>query len=142
MADEIWWTSPLEDEEGRAIIVTGRGDVEKFRSNPKFKIRVEVTIPYSPTPDGLPAGEDATLLEEILDSFQKVLKADPAAVLTGIYTGAGERNMVFYTLSTNIFNKKLNQALEPFPLLPLRISAENDPDWAEYDEMRELSYIE
>ncbi len=57
--------------------------------------------------------------------------------MTGIYTGAGERTWVFYTLSTNIFNKKLNAALEPLPLLPLQISAENDPQWEEYDEMCE-----
>lgn len=142
MAEEIWWTSPLTDDNDRTIIVTGRGDVQKFRSNPKFSIRVEVTIPYEETPDGLPNRTDATMLDEILESFRAVLKADPVAVLTGIYTGSGERNMVFYTLSTNIFNKKLNEALEPFPLLPLRITAENDPEWAEYDEMKELSYIE
>lgn len=142
MAEEIWWTSPLEDEDGKTVIVTGRGDVKKFRDNPRFSIRVEVTIPYAATPDGFPAKDDAVMLDEILENFRKILKADPVALLTGIYTGAGERNMVFYTLSTNIFNKKLNEALAPFPLLPLRITAENDPEWAEYDEMRELSYIE
>jgi len=44
---------------------------------------------------------------------------------------------VFYTLSTHIFGKKLNAALESLPVLPLEIYAENDPDWAEYDEMCE-----
>lgn len=142
MAEEIWWTSPLEDDENHTIIVTGRGDVQKFRSNPRFTIRIEVTIPYTPSPDGLPSKDDACMLDEILENFKTILKKDPVAVLTGIYTGANERNMVFYTLSTHIFNKKLNEALAPFLLLPLRITAENDPDWAEYDEMRELSYIE
>ena len=137
----MWWTSPLEDENGNLIMVTGRGDIDKFRSNPKFKIRVTVTIPYKAISSGMPTDEEADQLQAIADSFDTVLKADPVAVLTGIYTGAGERQMVFYTLSTNIFNKKLNLALEPFPLLPLTITAENDPDWEEYDEMRSLSDI-
>lgn len=137
----MWWTSPLEDENGNLIMVTGRGDIDKFRSNPKFKIRVTVTIPYKAISSGMPTDEEADQLQAIADSFDTVLKADPVAVLTGIYTGAGERQMVFYTLSTNIFNKKLNLALEPFPLLPLTITAENDPDWEEYDEMRSLSVI-
>ncbi|MCM1317985.1 MAG: DUF695 domain-containing protein [Bacteroides sp.] len=137
----MWWTSPLEDENGNLIMVTGRGDIDKFRSNPKFKIRVTVTIPYKAISSGMPTDEEADQLQAIADSFDTVLKADPVAVLTGIYTGAGERQMVFYTLSTNIFNKKLNLALEPFPLLPLTITAENDPDWEEYDEMRSLSEI-
>ncbi len=137
----MWWTSPLEDENGNLIMVTGRGDIDKFRSNPKFKISVTVTIPYKAISSGMPTDEEADQLQAIADSFDTVLKADPVAVLTGIYTGAGERQMVFYTLSTNIFNKKLNLALEPFPLLPLTITAENDPDWEEYDEMRSLSEI-
>ncbi len=137
----MWWTSPLEDENGNLIMVTGRGDIDKFRSNPKFKIRVTVTIPYKAISSGMPTDEEADQLQAIADSFDTVLKADPVAVLTGIYTGAGERQMVFYTLSTNIFNKKLNLALEPFPLLPLTITAENDSDWEEYDEMRSLSEI-
>ncbi len=150
-----WWTSPLEDEEGNRIMVTGRADVKKYRDNPRFNIRITVTIPYVADAEGMPSNpkasapqsEDkptlayATMLEEILENFQAELKKDPVAVLTGIYTGAGKREMVFYAQSTNIFNKKLNSALAPLPLLTLDITAENDPDWAEYDEMRELSEI-
>lgn len=55
--------------------------------------------------------------------------------MTGIYTGDGERNWIFYTLSLPIFGRKLNEALAPLPLLPIRIAAENDPGWEEYDEM-------
>lgn len=136
-----WWTSPLEDDNGNRIMVTGRADVDKFRSNPRFKIRVQVSLPYDADPDGMPTEEAASMLETIVDNFQAVLKADPVAVITGIYTGAGTRDMVFYTTSTFIFNKKLNEALKDLPLLPLTITAENDPDWEEYDEMRQLSEI-
>jgi hypothetical protein len=49
---------------------------------------------------------------------------------------------VFYTLSTHIFQRKLNEALAELPLLPLQISAENDPNWDEYSEMKSLSEIQ
>lgn len=136
-----WWTSPLEDEDGNRIMVTGRGDIEKFRNNPRFNIRVTVSLPYDADAQGMPRREAAEQLEQIVDLMQAELHQDPVAVLTGLYTGAGRRDMVFYTASTNIFNKKLNSALASLPLLPLEISAENDPEWAEYDEMRELSEI-
>lgn len=136
-----WWTCPTESEDGRLVMVTGRRDIEKFRTNPRFTIRVEVTWPYGDTPSGMPDDATAKMMEDITDSFNAILDKDPVAVMTGIYTGAGERNWVFYTLSTNIFNKKLNEALAPYPLLPLQITAENDPTWAEYDEMRDLSEI-
>lgn len=133
-----WWTAPAESADGRLIMVSGRNDISTFRNNPRFVIRINISWRYSDAPDaGMPSDEDAKLMEKATDALQEVLRRDPVAVMTGIYTGAGEREWVFYTLSTNIFQKKLNEALADLPLLPLVISAENDPDWAEYDEMHE-----
>ena len=83
----------------------------------------------------MPSDADAETMGTATDNFDAVLAKDPVAILTGIFTGAGERVWVFYTLSTNIFQKKLNEALAPLPLLPLEITAENDPRWEAYDEM-------
>ncbi|MDE5662111.1 MAG: DUF695 domain-containing protein [Muribaculaceae bacterium] len=132
-----WLTFPTVDEQGNTIIVTGRLDVAKYRSRERNSIRVEVTLPYTPAGElGFPDEEPARLLEEMTDSFEAHLDGKNTALLTGIYTGAGERNWVFYTFSTESFNGFLNRALAPFPLLPLKIYAENAPEWAEYDEMR------
>lgn len=134
-----WWSVPAEAENGHLIIVTGRSDVDKFRNNPRFSIRVEVAWKYGG--DGMPAdnSEAADVLEGADEGFRRVLQADPVAVLTGIFTGDGERTWVFYTLSTHIFQKKLNEALAELPLLDLKITAENDPDWEAYDEMAALA---
>jgi hypothetical protein len=124
-------------------MVTGRRDIAKFRDNPRFSIRVEITWVYDEsTSAGMPDLATSELMEQATDNLSKIFAADPVAVLTGIYTGAGERNWVFYTLSTHIFQRKLNEALAELPLLPLQISAENDPDWEEYTEMRSLSEIQ
>lgn len=131
-----WWTAPADTDDGRLIMVTGRKDVAQFRNNPRFSIRVEVRWPYSDTPDaGMPTAQEAETMGIATDNFLEILHKDPVAVMTGIFTGAGERVWVFYTLSTNIFNKKLNEAFAPLPLLPLEITAENDPNWEAYDEM-------
>lgn len=138
MAEENdkWLTVPTTDDEGNTIIVTGLTDVEKFRSKPRYSIRINITLPYSPVgPLGFPDEETAATLEEVTEAFQANLKGKNTAVLTGIYTGAGQRDWVFYTFSTDVFNGFLNRALAQLPLLPLEISAENDPDWEEYDEM-------
>jgi len=139
--NDDWWTSPNETENGALVMVTGRRDVDKFRNNPKFSIRVEITWRYVGEKDGMPDVATSQLMEEVQDALAAVFAKDPVAVLTGIYTGDNRRDWVFYTLSTHIFQRKINEALEPFPALPLDIYAENDPDWAEYAEMRELSEI-
>lgn len=134
-----WWTCPTESLDGRLIMVSGRRDIDKYRQNPRFNIRIEIAWRYDSA--DMPDEPTAIIMEQATEALNAVLDADPVAVMTGIYTGAGERTWVFYTLSTHIFQKKLNEALADLPLLPLVISAENDPTWAEYDEMRELSEI-
>ena len=134
-----WWTCPTESLDGRLIMVSGRRDIDKYRQNPRFNIRIEIAWRYDSA--DMPDEPTAIIMEQATEALNAVLDADPVAVMTGIYTGAGERTWVFYTLSTHIFQKKLNEALADLPLLPQVISAENDPTWAEYDEMRELSEI-
>ncbi len=136
-----WWTSPTESADGHLIMVTGRRDIDQFRNNPRFSIRVEITWPYQSDAGGMPSQADSELMEQAHDAMQAVFEKDPVAVLTGIYTGDSQRNWVFYTLSTHIFQKKINEALAQLPTLPLQISAENDPDWEEYAEMKEISEI-
>lgn len=137
-----WWTSPTESENGRLIMVTGRRDVDKFRNNSRFNIRVEISWKYDGDASGMPNYETSTLMEQVQEALDAEFKKDPIAILTGIYTGDNERNWVFYTLSTHIFGRKLNEALVNFELLPITIYCENDPDWNEYQEMKELSEID
>lgn len=135
MEKDSWWTAPAESEDGRLIMVTGRRDVEKFRSNPRFNIRIEVTWKYEGDASGMPDTATSEMMEQVQEALQTAFHKDPVAILTGIFTGDGKRDWVFYSLSTHIFGKKLNEALASFPLLPLTVYCENDPAWEEYDEM-------
>lgn len=142
MADKNdWWTSPAESESGRLIMVSGRRDIDKFKSNPKYNIRVEISWDYEGDASGMPDFETSRLMEEATDNINGVLKKDPVAVMTGIFTGDNRREWIFYTLSTNIFGKKINEALQSLPLLPIKIYCENDPDWLGYREMCDLAEI-
>lgn len=132
-----WWTAPTYSESDRLIMVTGRKDIEKFRSNKRFSIRVEVSWRYDGSETGMPDRATSELMEQVQNALQTAFLKDPVAVLTGVFTGADCREWIFYTLSTNIFGRKLNEALADFPMLPLSIYCENDPQWAAYDEMSE-----
>ena len=135
-----WLTAPAESDsvDNGIIFVTGRCDVDKFRNNPKFSIRVDVTYTYGGDDCSFPDKETSETIAEVTDRLVATFKKDPVAVLTGIYTGCGQRNWTFYTPSTHIFQRKFNEALADMPTLPITMSAENDPDWAEYAEMRSV----
>ena len=131
-----WLSAPFESTQSNSLILcTIRTDVSKFRDNPRFKYRIEVDWPYTPAAAGMPSEELGHKLEAVIESLEAVLKADPIAVMTEVYTGDGVRTMVFYTLSLHIFQRKFNEALESFPKLPLTFQAEEDETWEEYTEM-------
>lgn len=129
-----WWTVPADSIDGTELImVTGRTDVKKFRENPRFNIHVNIAWKYGQS--GMPDTETAVMMERVTARFATEFKKDPVAVLTGIYTGAGQRDWSFYTLSLPIFGRKLNEMLADMPVLPITVSADADAEWTEYAEM-------
>lgn len=140
LTDE-WWTSPAEADNGALVMVTGRRDMEPVIATGKYNYRIEITWKYEAEQNGMPDVATSTLMEEVQDALQADFMKDPVAVLTGIYTGNGERNWVFYAMSVKIFERKLNEDLARFELLPLTLYVENDPEWSEYQEMRESTEI-
>ncbi len=130
-----WWTAPAEGENGSLILVTGRRAMDNVIETGVYRYRVEVTWHYDSDGKGLPQFADSKVMEEVTDALNESLDRDPVAVMTGIYTGDGQRNWVFYTRSLNIFQRKFNEVMSPFPTLPLQFEAEEDPDWQEYHEM-------
>lgn len=138
---ERWWSAPTEAENGKTIIVTGRDYMDEIIAKGKFPYRITIGWNYNALPDGMPKDADARLMEQATDALMAEFKRDKVAYLTGIYTGDGRRDWIFYTGNLNIFNRVLNRALAPLEQMPLIIEAEEDADWNEYKEMREISYI-
>ncbi|MDO4335379.1 MAG: DUF695 domain-containing protein [Bacteroidales bacterium] len=141
MKSDRWWSYPAEGDDSKTIIVTGRDNVEKWQKPGKFPVRVTVSWDYEPLPDGMPCDADAELMDEATNALLDEFNRDKSAVMTGIYTGCGRRDWVFYTHSLNIFGKVFNRALAEVAEMPLKFEAADDPEWEEYREMREATYI-
>lgn len=83
-----WWTSPTESENGRLIIVTGRGGIDEVRNSGKYNIRVEVTWKYPGDATGMPDYPTSKVMEAVQDAMTKAFDKDPVAVLSPAYTRA------------------------------------------------------
>lgn len=135
LSDE-WFTAIAESEEGSdTIFVSGRCGIDEFRTSGKFKERVEVTWRYQADGKGMPNEATAALMEDVMATLRRAVEKNKLAILTGVYTGAGERNMIFYARNAPAFGNTLNEALMPYELLPLTIYVEKDVEWSEYAEM-------
>lgn len=137
-----WWTAPAEGETGKVVIVTGLDEVDELRASGKYKFRLDVSWDYEPLPSGMPSDSDAHLMEQATDALIAAFRKSKSAVLTGIYTGEGRRDWIFYCLNLKVFSYVFNEALASLPPLPLKIEATDDPEWEEYETMREMTYID
>lgn len=136
-----WWSYPAEAEDGKTIIVTGRDAIDHYKDSGKYIYRIDVKWKYNALENGMPEESDAKLMEEVTNALLDAFKKDPIGVITGIYTGDGERDWVIYTKNLKIFSIVFNKALEELPTIPFVIEAEEDKDWEEYNHMRDETYI-
>lgn len=132
----------MEGDGGKTVIVTGRDNMEKIMNSGKMPYLIRVSWSYEQLPDGMPVERDAELMGRVHDAFEETFRKDKAAYMVAVYTGEGRRDWLFYTGNLNIFNKVFNRALEEIAeTVPFEIEAQSDPDWSEYREMRDMTYI-
>lgn len=141
MKNDKWWSYPCEAENGKTIITTGHDGLEKQMLSGKYIYRMDVGLDYAALPDGMPDEAAAELLEKITDAFSTALANDKVAVMTGIYTGDGHRDWIFYTKNLKIFSSFFNRALSELEVMPFTIEASEDAEWEEYRHLRETTYI-
>jgi len=122
-----WFTALSENESGQLVTVSGRDELTEFIQSGKFKERVE-----------MPSEALAEKMEEVQEVLRKAMEKDKLSILTGVYTGGGERIWVYYTRTVRVFGERLNEALAPFEMLPISIYTEVDPEWEEYLDMYEM----
>ena len=127
-----------ENEAGQLITVQGRDELKEFMACGKLKERVEVTWPYESDSKGLPSEALAERMETVEAALRKAVEKDKLAILTGVYTGGGEKVWVFYTRTTRVFGERLNEALVYFDPAPTAIYTELDPEWEEYQDLYEM----
>ena len=134
----VWFTALSEEENGAMTFISGRDHISEFIRSKKFKERAEISWKYTPDGKGMPDSATAKLMEEVQEALQKAMEKDKLAILTGVYTGNGERTLVFITRNVPAFGEMLNKALASFELLPITIYTEKDPDNEEYLDMYEM----
>lgn len=133
-----WFTALSENETGQLVTVSGRIELTEFVQSGKFKERVEITWKYEGDEKGMPLETLAEKMEQVQETLRKAMEKDKLSILTGVYTGGGEKIWVYYTRTVRVFGERLNEALASFELLPISIYTELDVEWEEYSDMLEM----
>lgn len=141
LTDE-WFTALSQNEAGQLIFVTGRQGIDAFRKKGALKVRVEIKWSYKADVEGMPDDSTADLIGQVEQALRSSMERDKLAILTGNYTGGGEKYWIFYTRHLPTFQERLNAALVDYETLPLEIYCEEDPEWEEYLDMASMSSLE
>jgi Family of unknown function (DUF695). len=133
-----WFSAVSGDENDKLVIVTGRDDIMDFVKSGKFKERAEIYWKYEGDVQGMPSEELSAQMEQVEEVLRKAMEKDKLAILTGVYTGGGQKTWVFICRTVRVFGERLNEALSSFDLLPIEIYTEKDPNCEEYLDMLEM----
>lgn len=134
-----WFTALSENEDGTYTFISGRTNIEVFIKSGKLKQRLEVVWNYKADAKGLPADDaEAQQMEEVGDKLRAAMEKDKLAIVTGIYTGQGKREINFICRNLEAFGQRLNDTLSTYPQLPIVVNAYDDPDNEEYQGLLEL----
>ncbi|WP_314813187.1 DUF695 domain-containing protein [Porphyromonas endodontalis] len=134
-----WFTTIASDDSGAVIIMNGRLDLEAFRLSGKLKHRIEIRLPYEADERGMPTREAERIIAQVDDLLRPKMERDKLAILTGNHLGGGVKYWVYYARTDRVFFERLNEALEPLPLLPLEFDNELDAAWEEYLDMLSMN---
>ena len=134
-----WFTAISQNEDNTITYISGRSDIDAWIQQGKMKERIEVTWHYEKDEQGLPGNDkEAQIMEAVQDRLQAAMEKDKLAIMTGVYTGQGKRDMIFICRNNKAFGERLNEALSGLPELPIPIYAELDPENEEYKSLLDI----
>jgi hypothetical protein len=133
VTEEDIWTLAEGESEGTPFMLRYRPNLQEFIATAKYNRRLAIVWKYQSDNSSLmPADEDVALMEAVENALVDLLENDVQAVLAFVYTGQNQKEWHWYSSDMEETGNRLNEALSAFDVLPLELSSEDDPEWAEY----------
>ena len=98
----------------------------------KFDTGVWLEWPYG---EGMIDRDLNLRLQEVESHFDHLTAANGFAELVCVATGQGSKNWHFYTSDLQRLVSELERALPPEDFIPFKITARDDPEWAEWSSL-------
>jgi len=110
-----------------------RPNLQEFIATAKYNKRLTIIWQYDSDNSALmPSDEDVALMEDVENALLAIFENDVQAVLAFVYTGQNQNEWHWYSADIEETGNRLNEALSAFDVLPIDLSSEDDPEWAEY----------
>lgn len=138
ITDEDIWTGAEGENDGTPFLLRFRPHLQGLIATNQYNKRLTILWHYNSDDSSLmPSDGEMELMQNVEDALINILESDAQSVLAFVYTGQNQREWNWYSTDINETRKRLNEALAEFDKLPIELSAEDDPEWSEYNAVLE-----
>ena len=130
-ADSDAWNVAHGKDPEKPSILRYRPNLSGTVGDPSYSKRLTIIWPYGGDNDsGMPNEEQSAALKKFEDTMIEALDATGLAILTFVFTSAGQREWHFYISDVDEVGHAVNEALVGQPVLPIELGVEEDPGWS------------
>ena len=130
--DEVWFLAEGEIE-GQPSLMRGRKDLDALANPGSHPIRLVVTwYCEDPEPTGLPSEDDFEKVTEFEVALSSTLEDSGVAFCAFVFSYDGTVEFNYYASDLEETVKVLEAKFGEEPKLPIKLAAEEEPDWADY----------
>ncbi len=130
---ESKWNVSTGSHDGRAMIVRRNQSATDLIGHVDYAHRVGFAMPLlTPNEDGLPTGEESSVLNEIEDALADSIETGQDGLLTVIVTTSGMREFVFYTRKPGDIESVATAIRQAFPSYDIQFYIASDKNWDGY----------
>lgn len=127
----IWFTAQGE-EDNKPLIFRGREHIPADVTESDYPFLLSIYWPYDAVNEsGMPDEETEEAHVDFEDALNK-LDSPNLGFLMLIVTGNGRKEWHWYVVNDEVWMNRFNELLADYPVFPIQIEADNEPDWALY----------
>lgn len=135
-ADSDSWNVAHGKDPEQPSILRYRPNLSGSVGDPSYNRRLTIIWPFgSEDESGMPNDEQSAELKKFEDTMIEALDSTGIAILTFVFTSAGQREWCFYFSDVDEAGRAINEALAGQPVLPIQLGVEEDPDWSMFREV-------
>ena len=130
ITDEETWTSAEGESDGVSFLLRFRPNLQAFIATNKYKTRLTLIWNYeSENTSLMPSEKTIEMMNKVENALIDILENDLQAILAFVYLGHNQKEWHWYSIDITETEKRLNEALSYFDVLPIEFSSEDDAEW-------------
>lgn len=131
--EDKWTGAEGANDRGIPVMVRYRQNLQSFIDTGLYKNKIAITWAYDIDEAAqMPTPGEAEVMDKLETDLIQAMEEDRQSILATVKTGEGTKTWTWYSANAKEAEQRVNDVLEQFETLPIRINQADDPNWDEY----------